>query len=119
MKFFVGVLVGAALMRFYGTEQGKKAFEQFDSATAQGWASDAGRAAAAGISTGAQRVAEMVDSSPLPAAVKSAASEAVITAWAAAESVAEQKTESDSAEKAKPAAETKTEKSTPAAEARA
>ena len=94
MKFTFGILIGAAGMWLYGSERARnEARRRLESAPER--LQQLRPAAAAGISRGAQRLSEMIDASPVPDPVKSAAGDAAFNTWAAAESAAQPTPQSD------------------------
>ncbi len=88
MKMLFGVVLGALATWLYSSEQARKQVrEGFSDAPAS--LQQLQHTAASAAASGAQRVAEAIDSAPLPERVKGAASEATFNVWAAADSVGE------------------------------
>jgi hypothetical protein len=86
MKFAVGTVVGVGLVWLSQSararDEARRRLEQ-----APDWLQQAGRAAVSTAVTGVQRVSEAVDSAPLPATVKSTASDAAFNVWAAGDAL--------------------------------
>ena len=85
MRFLMGVGVGAAVMWLTQTERGRQWLAEFSEGSAP-WLAHVQRTAAEGVSAGAQRVSETIDSAPLPDTLKSTATDAAFGAWSAAQS---------------------------------
>jgi hypothetical protein len=68
MKMLLGAIIGALAAWFYSSERARQSV-------------------AATAAEGAQRVAEAIDSAPLPDPVKGTASDAAFNLWAAADQV--------------------------------
>jgi hypothetical protein len=89
VKFAFGVMVGAALLWFYRSDQGRnQAKQQLDTAPER--LQKLRQTAAAETSKCVQRVSEMIAAAPLPERVKSAAGELAVNATNVAESIGKQ-----------------------------
>ena len=86
MKVLIGVIVGLMAAWIYSSERARKELQQRFS-EAPRVLEQLQHTGASLASTGAQRVAEAIDSAPLPEQVKDTASGAAFNVWAAADNL--------------------------------
>ncbi len=96
VKLLIGVVLGALAAWLYGSERARKEVRQRIAAAPESL-QQVKQTAASVAATGAQRVAEAIDSAPLPEQVKDTASGAAFNVWAAADNLGQPLSDTGSA----------------------
>ncbi|MCA1644504.1 MAG: hypothetical protein LC797_03220 [Chloroflexi bacterium] len=97
MKMLMGVVLGALAAWLYGSERARQEV-RWRFATTPETLQQVKQTVTSVAATGAQRLAEAIDSAPLPEQVKDTASDAAFNVWAAADNLGQPVSDAGSAQ---------------------